>query len=81
MIQNKSYDLFAHDSGTTIRFLLALLCLVPGTKMITGSTRLNERPIQDLVDALRLLGAKIDYLEKEWTATFKHSFLLLIHRQ
>lgn len=64
MIQNKSYALFAHDSGTTIRFLLPLLCLVPGTKILTGSKRLNERPIQDLVEALRLLGAQIEYLQK-----------------
>ena len=65
IIQNKSYELFAKDSGTTIRFLLALLCLTSGTKVIRGNARLNERPIKDLVDALRLLGAKIDYLEKE----------------
>lgn len=64
-IQNKSYELFAKDSGTTARFLLALLCLTTGTKVIRGNTRLNERPIEDLVNALRLLGARIDYLEKE----------------
>ena len=65
IISNSSYELFAQDSGTTIRFLLALLCLVPGTKLIRGNTRLNERPIKDLVDALRQLGAKIDCLENE----------------
>lgn len=65
IIQNKSYELFAKDSGTTIRFLLALLCLTSGIKVIRGNARLNERPIKDLVDALRLLGAKIDYLEKD----------------
>jgi 3-phosphoshikimate 1-carboxyvinyltransferase len=65
IIQNRSYELFAKDSGTTIRFLIALLCVVPGTKVIRGNARLNERPIKDLVDALRLLGAKIDYLEKQ----------------
>lgn len=64
-IQNGSFELYANDSGTTIRFLLALLCLAPGTKLLKGSTRLNERPIKDLVDALKCLGAKIDYLEKE----------------
>lgn len=64
IIQNKSYELFAKDSGTTIRFLLALLCLTPGIKILKGTSRLNERPIRDLVDALRMLGAKIDYLEK-----------------
>lgn len=68
IIQNRSYELFAEDSGTTIRFLLALLCLTPGVKMIKGSARLNERPIKDLVDTLRLLGAKIDYLENKGQA-------------
>ena len=65
IIPNRSYELFAQDSGTTIRFLLAMLCLAPGTKVIRGNARLNERPMKDLVDALRLLGAKIDCLEKE----------------
>lgn len=65
IVQNRFYDLFAKDSGTTIRFLLPLLCLIPGTKVIRGSSRLNERPIKDLCDALSLLGAKITFLEKE----------------
>lgn len=65
VIQNRSYELFAKDSGTTLRFLLALLCLAPGIQVISGNSGLNARPIKDLVDALRWLGAKIDYLEKE----------------
>lgn len=64
-IEKKNYDLFTHDSGTTVRFLLALLCLVPGTKILQGSKRLNERPIHDLVDALRQLGALIEYTHAE----------------
>lgn len=60
MIKKGSYDLFAHDSGTTLRFLLAFLCLVPGVKTIKGNPRLNERPIKDLIDALRSLGAEIE---------------------
>ena len=76
-ISHQSYALFAHDSGTTLRFLTALLCLTPGTKVIKGSTRLNERPIKDLVEALRQLGAKIDYLEKDGQAPLKiHSSTL-----
>ena len=70
-IQNRSYELFAHDSGTTIRFILALLCLAPGTQIIRGSDRLSKRPIQDLVETLRLLGAQIEYLEKEGAAPLK----------
>ncbi len=64
-IEDKNYQLFAHDSGTTIRFMLALLCIVPGVKIIQGSKRLNERPIRDLVDALRELGAAIEYCGQE----------------
>jgi 3-phosphoshikimate 1-carboxyvinyltransferase len=64
-VQEKKYHLFAHESGTTARFLLSLLCLVPGVKILEGSKRLNERPIKDLVDSLKQLGAKIDYCNKE----------------
>lgn len=64
-IEEKNYSLFAYDSGTTARFLLALLCIVPGTKILQGNPRLNERPIHDLVLALRQLGAGITYIEKE----------------
>lgn len=64
-IEDKNYSLFAYDSGTTVRFMLALLCIVPGVKTIQGSQRLNERPIKDLVDALRELGAKIEYCKAE----------------
>lgn len=68
---DSSWELFARDSGTTMRFLLPVLCLVPGTKILQGSNRLNERPIQGLVDALRRLGAHIEYLEKEGQAPLK----------
>ena len=64
-VADKSYDLNAHLSGTTIRFILALSTVIRGVKTIRGEGRLNERPIGDLVDALRQLGAKIEYLEKE----------------
>jgi 3-phosphoshikimate 1-carboxyvinyltransferase len=77
-IQEDSYELFAHESGTTARFLLALLCLVPGVKTLKGSTRLNERPIHDLVEALRTLGADLDYVETEGQLpiSIRSSFLL-----
>jgi 3-phosphoshikimate 1-carboxyvinyltransferase len=64
-IEKKHYELFAKDSGTTVRFLLALLCIVPGIKILRGTQRLNERPIKDLVNALRKLGAQIEYTHKE----------------
>ncbi len=76
-IEDKNYELFAHDSGTTVRFMLALLCIVPGVKIIQGSKRLNERPISDLVDALRKLGALIEYCGKEGELPVKISSSVL----
>jgi len=64
-IKTKKYTLNTRLSGTTMRFLLALCCIIPGTKIITGEESLCKRPIKDLVDALRQLRAKITYLQKE----------------
>ncbi len=52
-------------AGTTFRFLTAYLCTVAGTQTLTGSERMKQRPIGVLVDALRELGAQIEYLEEE----------------
>lgn len=57
--------IFAGAAGTVMRFLLPVLALQPGNWELYGSDRAHERPIGSLVDALRSLGAKIDYLEKE----------------
>lgn len=57
-------DIFVNESGITARFLTALACINPGSQTIYGESSLNSRPIKDLVDALRHLGANIDYLEK-----------------
>lgn len=65
MTINQEYTLNARLSGTTIRFLLALACVIPGTQIITGEDGLLLRPISDLVDALRAAGATITYLNKE----------------
>lgn len=64
-IVDQTYELDAHLSGTTIRFILALAAMVPGKKIISGKEGLNKRPIHDLVDGLRQLGATITYLEQE----------------
>lgn len=50
-------------AGTTMRFMMAWLCLQPGTQVLTGERRLLQRPIAPLVDALRQVGASIEYLE------------------
>ena len=53
-------------AGTAMRFLTAYFATRPGKQCIlTGSARMKERPIALLVDALRALGAAIDYIEKE----------------
>lgn len=52
-------------AGTTFRFMTALLSLAEGTQVLTGSERMKQRPIGVLVEALRSLGANIEYLEKE----------------
>jgi 3-phosphoshikimate 1-carboxyvinyltransferase len=51
-------------AGTAYRPLTAALCLGRGTFSLLGNERMKERPIGDLVDALRGLGAAIDYLER-----------------
>ncbi len=51
-------------AGTAMRFLTAYLAHVPGEWTITGSERMQQRPIKILVDALVSLGAKIEYLGK-----------------
>ena len=55
----------AGPAGTTFRFLTGYLSRRPGTQLLTGSERMKERPIGILVDALRELGADIEYAERE----------------
>ncbi|NPA36571.1 MAG: 3-phosphoshikimate 1-carboxyvinyltransferase [Chlorobi bacterium] len=52
-------------AGTSMRFLTAFLSKVVGEWVLTGSERMKQRPIGILVDALRHLGARIEYEEKE----------------
>lgn len=52
-------------AGTAMRFLTAYLSVTPGERTITGTERMRQRPIQILVDALRQLGAEIEYADKE----------------
>ncbi len=52
-------------AGTAMRFSTALLAVSDGCRTITGTERMRHRPIGLLVDALRELGAKVDYVENE----------------
>ncbi len=63
---NSNSNLFhVGAAGTSMRFLTAFLARIVGEWTVTGSARMKERPIKVLVDALRELGAKIEYTEKE----------------
>lgn len=56
------YD--AGDAGTTFRFMTAYLATQAGQQILTGSARMLERPVGPLVEALRSLGADIQFLGK-----------------
>lgn len=58
LIPARSADLFVANSGTTMRFLTALVSLGEGRYRIDGVARMRERPIEDLLSALRQLGVK-----------------------
>ena len=52
------------DAGTVMRFLTAYFAMTGQKKVITGTQRMQERPIANLVDALRTIGAQVSYLGK-----------------
>ena len=52
-------------AGTAMRFLTAYLSVTPGEHVITGTDRMKKRPIGILVDALRYIGADIEYVGEE----------------
>lgn len=52
-------------AGTAMRFLTAYLAVTPGRHTITGTERMRHRPIRLLVDALRYLGAEVEYAGEE----------------
>ena len=61
----KKADLFLGNAGTAFRPLTAALALLEGEFKLSGIPRMHERPIGDLVDALRQAGANIEYLGNE----------------
>jgi len=58
----KQAELFLGNAGTAFRPLTAALALSHGEYQLSGVARMHERPIGDLVDALRQLGAAVSYL-------------------
>ena len=66
LLQSNTKILDAGAGGTTFRFLTAYFATQKGREIIlTGSERMQQRPIKILVDALRLLGADIEYVGQE----------------
>jgi len=65
LLHSQEQTLDVIDAGTTMRFLTAYISVTNQNKILTGTERMCERPISILVDALRTLGAKISYVNKE----------------
>ena len=59
------------NSGTMYRFLVGSLATLEGDWILTGTPRLAQRPVDPLVQAMRGLGAKIEYLEREGFAPLR----------
>jgi 3-phosphoshikimate 1-carboxyvinyltransferase len=65
LLQSSDQTADVIDAGTTMRFLTAYFTATNQNKIMTGTPRMCERPIGILVDALRTLGADIEYLKNE----------------
>lgn len=64
LLDSKETNLSAEDSGTVMRFLTAYYSVIDGTRIITGTERMLQRPIGPLVEGLNKLGADIDFVSK-----------------
>ncbi len=65
LLQTKTPVLDAGAAGTTFRFLTAWLSLQEGEQILTGTERMKQRPIGALVEALRKIGANIEYVDQQ----------------
>jgi 3-phosphoshikimate 1-carboxyvinyltransferase len=64
-LRDMPYEIDIKAAGTAMRFITALLSVGEGEHVITGTERMRHRPISVLVDALRQLGADIEYAGEE----------------
>lgn len=64
-LSNTTCELFLGNAGTAMRSLTAALCLGKGTYTLTCEDRMEERPIGDLLEALRQMGGQITCLKNE----------------
>jgi 3-phosphoshikimate 1-carboxyvinyltransferase len=65
VIPRRKQDLFLGNAGTAFRPLTAVLALSGGNYRLSGVPRMHQRPIHDLVEPLRSIGARIDYVGEE----------------
>jgi 3-phosphoshikimate 1-carboxyvinyltransferase len=65
LIKSIDETIDVEDAGTTMRFLTAYFSITNQKKVMTGTSRMKERPIGILVDALRTLGVDIEYLGQD----------------
>ena len=64
-LRDMPYEIDIKAAGTAMRFMTAYLAATPGEHVITGTDRMRHRPIALLVNALRSLGAHIEYIGEE----------------
>jgi 3-phosphoshikimate 1-carboxyvinyltransferase len=64
-IPNPQADLYCGNSGTSTRFLTAMTAVGRGKYVLDGNARMRQRPIGQLVDMLRNLGVRIQYLMEQ----------------
>ncbi len=65
LINSDSTEIDVMDAGTVMRFLTTFFALTNQHKVMTGTARMQERPIKLLVNALRTIGVAIEYQHKE----------------
>jgi 3-phosphoshikimate 1-carboxyvinyltransferase len=65
IIPERDVEVFVGNAGTVARFLPPALALGEGPYVVDGVPRMRERPVEDLVDAMRLLGAGVGYGEED----------------
>lgn len=64
-LKDKKVNIDAKESGLSARFMIALACISKDTQIISGQSSLLKRPVKGLVEALRQLGAEIEYVGTE----------------
>jgi 3-phosphoshikimate 1-carboxyvinyltransferase len=65
IIPRRGVEVFVGNAGTVGRFVPPALALGEGPYVVDGAPRMRERPVEDLVDAMRLLGAAVGYADED----------------